>query len=288
MIERAEQFSPNSVEKDRAILEAVAERLRLRDCEVTTVSEVSLGTHMGADPLCFAGFGSHMGASHTGSDPLCFAGFAQEGQTPCAILSMARLPETLEWLKVQDARIINRPEGVENCRRSRLQAVMERIGVPTPPREGCDGYWLKRGDGAAQGKDDVVYCQDGEALQQAILVMEQRGISDYTVSAHVRGDVVKFYGVSPDFFRYYYPTDDGQTKFGDEQRNGAAHHYAFDVAGMQREAERLAAAVGVEVYGGDCIVRSDGSFCFIDFNDWPSFSRCRQEAADAIAERLRN
>ena len=269
MIERAEQFSPNSVEKDRAILEAVAERLRLRGCEVTTVSEVSLG-------------------SHTGSDPLCFAGFAQEGQTPCAILSMARLPETLEWLKAQDARIINRPKGVENCRRSRLQAVMERIGVPTPPREGCDGYWLKRGDGAAQGKDDVVYCQDGEALQQAILVMEQRGISDYTVSAHVRGDVVKFYGVSPDFFRYYYPTDDGQTKFGDEQHNGAAHHYAFDVAGMQREAERLAAAVGVEVYGGDCIVRSDGSYCFIDFNDWPSFSRCRQEAADAIAKRLRD
>lgn len=277
MIERAEQFSPNSVEKDRAILEAVAERLRLRGCEVTTVSEVSLGSHMGSDPLCFAGF------AQEGQTPC-----AQEGQTPCAILSMARLPETLEWLKAQDARIINRPEGVENCRRSRLQAVMERIGVPTPPREGCDGYWLKRGDGAAQGKDDVVYCQDGEALQQAILVMEQRGISDYTVSAHVRGDVVKFYGVSPDFFRYYYPTDDGQTKFGDEQRNGAAHHYAFDVAGMQREAERLAAAVGVEVYGGDCIVRSDGSYCFIDFNDWPSFSRCRQEAADAIAERLRD
>ena len=277
MIERAEQFSPNSVEKDRAILEAVAERLRLRGCEVTTVSEVSLGSHMGSDPLCFAGFAQE-------GQTLC----AQGGQTPCAILSMARLPETLEWLKAQDARIINRTEGVENCRRSRLQAVMERIGVPTPPREGCDGYWLKRGDGAAQGKDDVVYCQDGEALQQAILVMEQRGISDYTVSAHVRGDVVKFYGVSPDFFRYYYPTDDGQTKFGDEQHNGAAHHYAFDVAGMQREAERLAAAVGVEVYGGDCIVRSDGSYCFIDFNDWPSFSRCRQEAADAIAKRLRD
>ena len=52
---------------------------------------------------------------------------------------------------------------------------------------------------------------------------------------------------------------------------------------MQTEAERLAEAVGIDVYGGDCIVGSDGTFCMIDFNDWPSFSRCREEAAEAIA-----
>lgn len=44
-----------------------------------------------------------------------------------------------------------------------------------------------------------------------------------------------------------------------------------------------AGAVVVDVYGGDCIVRPDGTFCVIDFNDWPSFSRCRGEAAEAIA-----
>ena len=257
MIERAVRYSPNSVEKDRAILQAVAERLRQKGCEVTTVSEES-------------SFNPPPSTLHQ------------------SVLSMARLPETLEWLKAQHTRIINRPEGVKNCQRLRLQAIMDRIGTPVPPREGSDGYWLKRGDGAAQGKDDVVYCPDREALQQAILAMEQRGIGGYTVSAHVRGDVVKFYGVSPGFFRYYYPTDDGQTKFGDEARNGEAHHYGFDAAAMQREAERLAEAVGVEVYGGDCIVRDDGSFCVIDFNDWPSFSRCREEAAEAICLRVKN
>ena len=51
---------------------------------------------------------------------------------------------------------------------------------------------------------------------------------------------------------------------------------------MQHEVQRLAAAVGVDVYGGDAIIRADGSFCLIDFNDWPSFSRCRDAAADAI------
>ena len=52
-------------------------------------------------------------------------------------------------------------------------------------------------------------------------------------------------------------------------------------------AERLAAVIGLDVYGGDCIVRSDGTFAIIDFNDWPSFSRCREEAAKAIAEKVK-
>ena len=41
------------------------------------------------------------------------------------------------------------------------------------------------------------------------------------------------------------------------------------------------------IYGGDAVVRRDGSFCMIDFNDWPSFSRCREEAALAIACRIK-
>ena len=91
-------------------------------------------------------------------------------------------------------------------------------------------------------------------------------------------------GIGSSFFRHFYPTDDGQTKFGDETaRNGEAHHYAFDVSALQSEVERLAQLVGIEVYGGDAIIDRDGRFYIIDFNDWPSFSRCRDEAAEAIA-----
>lgn len=255
LIQRAERFSPNSVGKDKAILDAVAEKLRQRGYEVRMIQE---------------------GPGHP-----------ELTDMPDMILTMGRLPETLAWLKTFDVRIINSPQGVENCARSRLQAIMERIGTPVPSKEGSDGYWLKRGDAAAQTKNDVVFVADKEQLTARIREMEQRGITDYTVSAHVVGDLVKFYGVvGADFFRCYYPTDDRQTKFGDEERNGEAHHYAFDKDDLQREAERLAMAVGVEVYGGDCIVREDGSYCIIDFNDWPSFSRCRDAAADAVT-RLR-
>lgn len=250
MIQRAERFSPNSVEKDLAILETVAEKLRCKGHQVEIVSEEN-----------------------------------PRGLSPY-ILSMARLPETLQWLKaLHGISIINSPEGVENCTRCRLQTIMEQIGTPVPPKEGPDGYWLKRGDAAAQSKGDVVFVKDREALKHAIADMEQRGIREYMVSAHIKGDLVKFYGVcGTGFFRYYYPTDDGETKFDDERRNGPAHHYPFDACALQGEAERLAEAVGVEVYGGDAIVRTDGSFCLIDFNDWPSFSRCREEAAEAIAQ----
>ena len=257
MIQRARQFSPNSVEKDQAILEAVATRLMAAGHQVEIVSE---------------------------ENKLCEVHEAK-GNCPLCVLSMARLPETLQWQKtLQGVSIINSPESVENCARSTLQRIMERVGTPIPPQEGPDGYWLKRGDAAAQSKGDVVFAQDNETLRQAIADMAQRGIRNYTVSTHVVGDLVKFYGVrGTGFFRYYYPTDDGQMKFDDERRNGAAHHYPFDVQTLQDEIERLAEAVGIEVYGGDAIVRADGSFCVIDFNDWPSFSRCREEAAEAIA-----
>ena len=122
--------------------------------------------------------------------------------------------------------------------------------------------------------------RDAEKISE----FEARGITQYTISAHVPGDLIKFYGVEgTGFFRYFYPTDDGDTKFGDEHRNGEARHFPFEVEAMHACTEQLAKAVGIKVYGGDCIVGEDGSFCIIDFNDWPSFSRCREDAATAIA-----
>ena len=44
----------------------------------------------------------------------------------------------------------------------------------------------------------------------------------------------------------------------------------------------IADIIGIDVYGGDGIVRDDGTFAIIDFNDWPSFSPCVEEAAEQI------
>lgn len=297
-VRRDDRFSPNSVEKDRLILEAACNNVcqhfeqQGEPCALRWVDEAELTTHDEAD----------------------------------LYLSMARLPEALsilEGFEQQGRRVVNSPRGVRNCQRSVLEKLMRenQLSTPLAYQEGQgeeSPCWLKRGDAAAQSKDDVVFCNDAEVLKKAISDFEARGISDYVISRHVEGDVVKFYGVSAlpsteetcsdsnptseganpafateggpgrgSFFRHFYPTDDGQTKFGDETaRNGEAHHYAFDVSALQSEVERLAQLVGIEVYGGDAIIDREGRFYIIDFNDWPSFSRCRDEASEAIGNLL--
>lgn len=205
-------------------------------------------------------------------------------------LSMARFPAAIQCLKRFEAHgktVVNRGEAVEACSRSRLQSIMLDHQIPIPPEEGKDGYWIKRGDVAAQQEDDVVYCENEEALRQAKSRFLQRGITDVVVSAHVVGDVVKFYGVGHHFFRYFYPTDDRQTKFSHELVNGEAHHYAFDEESLKSIVQRLADVISLDVYGGDAIIDKEGHIYIIDFNDWPSFSRCRNEAAEAIVKLIK-
>lgn len=231
---RAEQFSPHAVEKDRAIMAAVAERLQTAGCQVTMVGEDHLPT---------------------------------DGDYSL-ILSMGRRQETLRWLSDRQVPVINAPQGVARCSRRRLAEVMRSAGIPMPPDEGPDGYWLKRGDVAGSIDDaDVCYAADRQQLEQLKTDFCRRGISDYTVSSHVRGREVKFYGVGTRFFRCY------------DAKGGAD----ISVDGLTTAALALSSTVGVSVFGGDCIVRPDGTFCIIDFNDWSSFARCREEAADAIA-----
>ena len=251
-VARAEQFSPQSVEKDRAILEAVVERLH--------------GILISEQQLCDADL---MGMGNV-------------------FLNMGRLPETTAFLKEKEdegALVLNSGYGVEMCQRSRLDALMREKHIPMPRRTGTDGWWVKRGDAAAQSQEDVVFCKDDKALMKAKASFAERGVTDMVVQAHVCGDLLKFYGVEgTSFFRYFYPGDDGESKFGDEQLNGKPHHYFFQKEHLRSTVEMLSRLVRTPIYGGDAIIAPEGEFKIIDFNDWPSFSRCREEAANAIIQ----
>lgn len=255
-IYRAAEFSPNSVEKDIAILETVAGKLRDRGYCIKMIKEEQLTLYEKAD----------------------------------IIITMGRHKQTLNILKEYKTRgtlIINSPESIESCARSAIDRIMRSNGIPVAPTYGGDGYWIKRGDEAAQSKDDVMFAADETEKEACIENLRSRGITDIIVTAHIKGDLVKFYGVrNTGFFRTYYPNDDGISKFGDELINGQPRHYVFSKDEMQHDAEKTATLTDIDIYGGDCIVREDGTYAIIDFNDWPSFSRCREEAAEAIAERI--
>lgn len=248
------RFSPNSVDRDRAIMDAVGSLLAVRGFAVERADEDLLSPALRAD----------------------------------VVLTMARSVAALDILGQMEARgsmVINAAGGVRRCARSVVDSLMRGAGLPAAPLEGSHGYWIKRGDEAAQEPGDVVYAADMAAMSAAVERFRARGVADVVVTAHVRGDLVKFYGVAgTGFFSTCYPADGTFTKFGDELMNGSPRRYRFRTDALRSDAERLAALVGIDVYGGDCIVRSDGTYAFIDFNDWPSFAACRGEAAKAIAD----
>lgn len=259
-IYRAERFSPNSVSKDKAIMDAVCERLKAEGYTLYNIKE----------------------------EDFTAEGDALLARTkPNIVLTMGREAQTLAILEREAAKgvaVINSPRGVKACARACIDRLMREANLPVAPTKGDKGYWIKRGDEAAQSKDDVVFAADEAEKDRIVEAFHGRGVVQTVATAHVVGDLVKFYGVlGTGFFRTYYPCDDGISKFGDELINGQSHHYDFSIAALQRDAECAAELAGVAVYGGDCIVRSDGTYAIIDFNDWPSFSRCREKAAEAIA-----
>lgn len=269
LIQRAACYSPNSEEKDLAILQEVG-------CFFDDAKIIGEGDFVEN----FSTYNQLISVESLGAVNAYYQ-----------IISMARSPKALdclEQLEQRGIRVLNPSVGVRACQRSNVDKVMRENHLPLPPDKGDDGYWVKRADTAAQSKEDVCFCHDWAEVEKMRSTFVQRGITDIVAQAHVKGDVVKFYGVEgTDFFRYYYSGDDTETKFGDEERNGKPQYYPFSSSDLQTDAEKLACLLQTPIYGGDAIIQEDGSYVIIDFNDFPSFSKCRKEAAKAIFERVK-
>ena len=266
LIQRAACYSPNSEAKDLAVLKEVASLLE----NVRMIREEDLINSLSVD-----------NQSVSINSLNSFEGYSQ-------VISMARSSFVLNFLEEMEDRgvsVLNSSAGVRACQRSYVNKIMRGNGLPLPPSEGNDGYWVKRADSAAQSKDDICFCCDKAEVNKKKSDFMLRGITDIVVQAHVKGDIVKFYGVEgTGFFSFYYSGTDTETKFGNEERNGKPSYYTFSSFSLQADAERLSRLLQTPIYGGDAIVQADGSYVIIDFNDFPSFSRCRKEAATAIVE----
>ena len=255
-------FSPGMVAKDAAILHAAAAYLAQSagvDCPVIPVTEL--------DDL---------------------------STRPDLVLSMANGGEALERLATFEARgtvVINSTEGVFATRRDSLLelsppngplvegALVATNGSERLPRflRDTSSVWVKRGNYHALGPTDVVRVATRD-VETTLRSMHARGITSAVIQPHLDGDIVKFYGVLGDtpsatFFRWY-PID------GPGPDPTTADH-------LRSHAFMAASSAGVSVFGGDA-VPVPGSPApvpiLVDLNAWPSFWRCRGEAAVAIAE----
>ena len=267
---RAGAYSPNHIGNDAAIFNAVAEQLRKRGCEVNIYSETQ---------------------------------FQEMEVTDDVILNMCREKESilkLQRLEDEGRLVINSGYGIENCTRERMTHLLLNAGVPSPDSLMVDtnenilpameaasmqAVWVKRGDFHAMHKEDVSYCRHPQEAQDILHEYFYRGINRAVINRHLEGDLVKFYGIrGQKFFYWFYPFDQGHSKYGYEAVNGRSHGYHFDEVYLHDICERAAQATDICIYGGDCIVAEDGSIRIIDFNDWPSFAPCRQQAAPFIAK----
>jgi hypothetical protein len=116
----------------------------------------------------------------------------------------------------------------------------------------------------------------------AINIPSMQGNVGYMPKA---GDIIKFYGVGNRYFHYSYP-DPEKSKFGLERINGKAQHHPFDLERLKETIFKAAETLEIDIYGGDCIVNAQGEFFIIDFNDFPSFSAVRNEAAKEISAHI--
>lgn len=267
-IARSPRYSPNSVERDAAILHAVGDRLTQAGHSVAYHTEDALPDALEADVL----------------------------------LSMGRHARTLKF--TQDKPCINTAGGIAHCQsRMALAQSMEAHGIPQPKAmvlelpAMADGIaqaqeslplWVKRADGYSESTGDVTFVADAMALQTTLERFTAEGHKQVVLSEHLEGDLIKFYGVAgTSFFRYAYATAQGSfSKFGWEAQNGLPQYYAFDTQALQAKLHAFAEHIGTPIYGGDAIVGKDGCWHVIDFNDWPSFAAFRDEAAEAIVQRI--
>ncbi len=273
-VSRGETFSPNLVDNDAKILAAVVDGLRERGHEVETITEGDL----------------------------------IEGNIPSGcklIVNMCRDSRSLSVLNRMESEgniVINSPQGIANCNREKLTRLLLDAGVPHPDslivntseeiREQLNqgGYadcWVKRADCQTMQKDDVVFCHSIDDVERVMADYRSRGIERAVISKHLEGDLVKFYGVeNSDFFCWFYPFDRGHSKFGYEEVNGKSKGIEFDLRKLREICSEAARTLKVTVYGGDAVIAPDGSIRIIDFNDWPSFSPCREEGARAIVKSI--
>jgi hypothetical protein len=269
-IMRAGAYSPNHIGNDAAIFNNTADQLRKRGCEVNIYTEEQF-----------------------------IAGEVKED----IIVNMCREQRSIALLQErekQGALVINSGFGIENCTRERMTRILLGSGIPYPDslmvntdegivpalqKAGFERCWIKRGDFHAMHKEDVSFVRHAQEAQEVLQEYFLRGIKRAVINVHLEGDLIKFYGIQgTPFFYWFYPFEAGHSKYGAEAINGPARGLQFDEEYLKKICQEASEVLDVKIYGGDCIIADDGKIRIIDFNDWPSFAPCRDDAAPYIAK----
>ncbi len=272
LIARHPRYSPNSEARDEALFRSLVMAFALKGISVSTFDE----------------------ANFEQCPPQC--------NKSSLILSMARSETALNVLAEAEESgvcVVNSPRALQKVRRTDFQQwfaatgnsaehwyistltldIKARLSFP---------LWWKRNNPSTTSAKDVQFVENRTQLDA---ILSEYANEDALLMEHIDGQLVKFYGVvGTNFFHAEPHTPKGFSKFGHEQHN---HHKDLAISStmwkqtlhaMHTSATQVAQQSGFSIYGGDAILREDGTFVFIDFNDFPSFSACLPEASEAIVQ----
>ena len=256
---REQAHSPNRVDDDAAIMMRVGEAMAERGFSVNLVTSDAV-----------------LGAA-------CVNVFAMCERGP--------ILDCLGTMEKAGAVVVNASAAIRNTYRHRMTELFAQHHVSAPvshivatdankPRL-ADRLWVKRYDFHATQSDDVIYAASESGWRDALRRFAARGIPFVVAQEHVEGDLVKFYGVrgaaaadDAKWFEWFYHRDKGMLG------------HRFDVARLRQAALAAAAALGLEIFGGDAVIQANGEAAVIDLNAWPSYALYRDRAAQTIADHL--
>jgi hypothetical protein len=211
------------------------------------------------------------------------------------VFSMCQSLEALavlqEW-EPQGVLVLNTPAAVRACYRLALVTALSQTTLPFPRSviipldkteptavlcpalpESTAGWWVKRGDVHAMRSEDVLFVRHAADLPAQLARLRQCGISHAIVQEHIAGQEWKFYAVRGHGVIHAFAPHD-------------AHCSPIDYERLNTLAWQASKILGLDIYGGDCLLTSDGTLYLIDINDWPSFRGCRPVAATHIAQHI--
>ena len=272
LIARHPRYSPNSEARDEALFRSLVMNFALQGVSVATFDEAVFENH------------------------------PPQLEKSTLILSMARSEAALQALSAAEecgVTVLNSSRALQKAQRTDFQQWFAKSGHAakhwhtselTPKLKATLPFplWWKRNNPSTTSANDVQFV---EHLAQLDAILSEHANEDALVMEHIDGQLVKFYGVvGTNFFHAEPHSPKGFSKFGHEQHN---HHKELALSSpmwkqtlraMHTAATQVAQQSGFSIYGGDAILREDGTFVFIDFNDFPSFSACLPEASAAIVQ----
>ncbi len=256
-IKRANEYSPNHIMNDFAILKSAADELVKLGATVNFYDESIIEEGLIPEPFIFS------------------------------MVQGAKGIENLRQVEKNKAFAINSADAVFNCYRFNMVPKLHSAGIPFPESIVINSdsktlpdlarfgkkFWVKRGDAHAVHKEDVTLVYSAAEAANVVREFSNRGIEKAVLQENLVGDTVKFYAVrGSDLFHWYHLNGEFHTPFYEKR--------------LRDLAAAAAEALGLYVYGGDAIITPQADIIIIDINDWPSFAPVRDRAGYEIAQLL--